>query len=107
MANFLNAVGSNDTVTWEPEPATRGTFGILSTCVITLTLCVWSSVHLNLPGNHTDSWGKFGRRLVWLMTGLLAPEYLILTAWSQRRTAKRIKKEVEDAFRPKTDASVL
>lgn len=34
---------------WHPEPERRGTFSILSSCVITLALCVWTSIHLNIP----------------------------------------------------------
>jgi hypothetical protein len=98
MADLFSVSGPNATVTWEAEPATRGTYTLLSTCVITLTLCVWSSVHLNLPGNNRDCCSKFSRRLGWIICGLLAPEYLILTAWSQRQTAKRIFKEIEVIF---------
>ena len=36
--------------TWEPQPERRGTFGILSSCFVTLALCTWKIVHLNLPG---------------------------------------------------------
>jgi hypothetical protein len=103
MADPFNVIGSNDTVTWKAEPATRGTFGILSSCVITLVLCVWSSVHLNLPGNDGS---KFLRRLAWIIGGLLAPELLILTAWSQRQTAKRISKEAKEIFDSGTNAQV-
>jgi len=90
MTDLFNVVGSNDTVKWHAEPTTRGTFSILSTCFITLVLCVWSSVHPNLPGNGGKLWQ---RRLRWVVSGLLAPEFLILTAWQQRQTAKRILKE--------------
>jgi hypothetical protein len=106
MANLFNVHGSNDTIKWKAEPATRGTFTLLSTCVITLVLCVWSAVHLNLPGNHRSYWLKFFRRLVWITCGLIAPEFLILTAWSQRETAKRISKKVEEACRSKQKTAV-
>ena len=38
----------NETV-WQPEPGNRGTYGLLSSCVITMVLCVWTAVHLNIP----------------------------------------------------------
>jgi hypothetical protein len=106
MAGIVYVHGSNDTIKWAAEPATRGTLDILSTCIITLSLCVWSSVHLNLPGNGQSYWAKFLRRLAWLTGVLVAPEYLILTACSQRQMAKKISKEVEEAFNSKQKATV-
>ena len=107
MADLFNVPGSNDTVEWAAEPATRGTFTLLSTCIITLTLCVWSSVHLNLLGNDRSFGAKFLRRLRWIASALLIPELLILTAWSQRKMAKRILKRAEDTFKSKQKASVI
>lgn len=107
MASIFSVHGSNDTVGWQAEPATRGTFTLLSTCVITLFLCVWSSVHLNLPGNDRNCWLKFLRRLTWITGALIAPEYLILTAWGQREMAKKISKEVEEAFKSEKKVTVL
>lgn len=98
MASLFSAHGSNGTISWEVEPATRGTFTLLSTCIITLSLCVWSSIHLNLPGDDRGCVLKFLRRLSWITGALFAPEYVILTAWSQRQTAKKIMKEVGETF---------
>lgn len=39
----------NNTATWHLELARRGTFGLLSSCLITTGLCVWTAVHLNIP----------------------------------------------------------
>lgn len=83
----------------EPQPDFRGTFSILTTCFVTLALCTWKIVHLNLPGTCPDaslpwtSWWKSGttksmkhrlihifgghqvaRQLGWLVIGLFAPE---------------------------------
>ena len=68
-------------VTWEPSCNGRGTFDILSSCVITLLLCVWSAVHLNVPRPGT-SWGKRIRtRMLWMTLALFAPEMVAFTAW--------------------------
>lgn len=52
LAGAAGNVSSNMTsnLVWEPQPTRRGTFGILSTCFVTLALCTWKIVHLNLPG---------------------------------------------------------
>jgi hypothetical protein len=63
----------NDTVSWQPEPKYRGTSTILSSCIITIGLCVWTAVHLNIQEH-----GKSGRqrliKIKWLLYGLFAPE---------------------------------
>jgi len=63
----------NDTATWHPEPLRRGTFGLLSSCLITMGLCVWTSVHLNLPEPGKRN-RQFWRKALWLVYGLFAPE---------------------------------
>lgn len=59
--------------TWRLEPDGRGTWSILSGCLITLTLCIWTALHLNIPEH-----GKLGKQLwrktKWLIVGLIAPE---------------------------------
>ena len=71
--------------TWRAPPDYRGSFTILSTCLITLTLCIWTSLHLNIPEHYRGpirskwdprSWitKQFLRKVFWLMIGLLAPE---------------------------------
>ena len=36
------------TVPWQQEPSTHGTFRLFISCVITLSLCVWTAIHLNI-----------------------------------------------------------
>lgn len=67
-------------VHWKDGPTTRGTFDIVSSCVITLILCAWTAVHLNIapPG---ESWRPMLRKTGWLLLALLAPEMVAYTAW--------------------------
>lgn len=76
-------------VNWKPDAPTRGTSDILSTCLITLGLCLWSALHLSIPQHGKSSqqkWYKCG----WLVLGLLAPEMVAYTAWAQLRTARKL-----------------
>lgn len=84
---------------WEPQPAHRGSFSILATCFVTLALCTWKIVHLNLPGVCPQAdlpwsaWWRLGtsrsvrhrlihilgghqvtRQIGWLLIGLFTPE---------------------------------
>lgn len=39
----------NEAARWVDSPNERGTFNIISNCILTLVLCVWTSIHLNIP----------------------------------------------------------
>jgi hypothetical protein len=70
----------NSTARWRPEPDQRGTWSIVSSCLVTLTLCLWTALHLNIPRRGTASkqaWRKTG----WLIIGLLAPEFVRATSF--------------------------
>ena len=88
---------STDMVSWVDDPHRRGTLGILSSCIVTILLCVWTALHLNLPHqtNNKQSWyakRQLWRKIGWLILTLLAPEFSVYTAWSQHREAKEVKK---------------
>jgi hypothetical protein len=79
----------NRTASWEPPPSKRGSFQILSSCLITLGLCIWTALHLNVPehdnGPKRSSWDPRGwigkqqwRKVGWLVLGMLAPEMVSL-----------------------------
>ena len=67
-------------VHWQPSPSTRGTSDILSECIVTMLLCVWTAVHLNVP-RPGSVWGPRLRKLGWLILALLSPEMVAYTAW--------------------------
>jgi hypothetical protein len=80
---------------WVSEPTRRGTFGLVSSCVITLSLCVWGCVHLNLPGHHGHT-KQIWRKVGWVVVGSLIPEMVVFTAFYQRLKAKEMLKYMMD-----------
>ncbi|KAL8849147.1 MAG: hypothetical protein Q9221_005870 [Calogaya cf. arnoldii] len=89
MVNPFGNSSENITSTWIPEPNGRGTFTLLSSCLVTISLCVFSAIHLNLP-QHGKIWGQWRRKLLWLVVGLIAPELVAYVAWQQRHEANRL-----------------
>ena len=73
-----------------PEPNGRGTWGLIQTCLLTLGLCIYSAIHLNVFHRQCRWWTRLSIRLKWLVIALLAPEFIVHNAWSQRRQAVRI-----------------
>ena len=87
--------GNNGTAHWEADPTNaRGTFSILSTCIITLTLCVYTSLHLNVPAHKTKKLATIGMKVKYVITGLLAPESIVFNAWRQRTVAASIVNQI-------------
>ena len=97
MVNPFGNSHGNTTSTWIPEPNGRGTFTLLSSCLVTISLCVYSAIHLNLP-QHGKHWAQWRRKLLWLVVGLIAPEFVAYVAWQQRSEAKRLLKGMQSGL---------
>ena len=89
MIDVFGNVTTNKTSAWVSEPNVRGTWSILSSCIITICLCVWTAVHLNIPEHHRTK-AQLWRKIKWLVLGLVAPEMVAYVAWHQRQEAKKI-----------------
>lgn len=86
---------------WHSEPQFRGTFHILSSCTITMSLCIWTLLHLNLPG-HKERHLHILRKLCWMVLGLLAPELVVWNAWEQKRIVGQLSKLMqEEGYMPR------
>ncbi|KAF8855012.1 hypothetical protein BDZ45DRAFT_805329 [Acephala macrosclerotiorum] len=94
---------------WVAGPRTRGTLGLVFSCVITLFLCVWTTVHVNIePDNEVNPTlvrmirirrlresktllkllaKRVVRKLGWSFVTLLVPEGVMAIAAYERRTA--------------------
>ena len=66
----------NHTNPWRSEPPYRGTYGILSTCLVTMGLCIWTALHLNMQ-EHNGFYRQMWRKVGWLTIGLFAPEMVL------------------------------
>lgn len=90
---------ANETATWLPEPTQRGSWGLLSTCLTTIGLCVWTTVHLNIPGHkHTKRhfWTKLGLAAL----GLFAPEIVTFYAFEEWRVQRRFHQKMVRHLNP-------
>jgi hypothetical protein len=93
---LLRHVSSSDveTTSWYSAPNFRGTWDIIVSCVLTLTICVWSALHLNVPSEVSTLKQRNLRRTRWILIGIFAPELVVSTAFAQYLTAKWLKKEI-------------
>src|SRR4030088_1682578 len=81
-------------VSWEPDPEGRGTFSLIFSCLLTLGLCVWSAMHLNIPPHDESLVQSYMRNLKWGLIGVFGPELVVFAAWRQYNSAEALKAEV-------------
>lgn len=96
MSNTNASAPDNSTqyVGYVPDPNRRGTVTLVTSCLLTLLLCVWSALHLNVPYERASKWTKFWTNVKWVCIGVYAPELVVFTAWRQWSSAKILGKTV-------------
>ena len=85
---------SNPPYVWEGEPKKRGTFGIISFCFSTLIICIWSTLHFNIPIRRYTATRRLFVQVSWMFIALLAPELLLYLAINEMITARVLLKKV-------------
>jgi hypothetical protein len=85
MFSPFGSMPANATAAWHPEPDFRGTYSILSSCLLTMALCVWTALHLNVP-EHKKPFQQTLRKFGYLVTGLFAPEVVCHNSYFPRQS---------------------
>jgi hypothetical protein len=95
MESLLDQAGGNVTILnteaapgWADSPQFRGTSDILWSCIVTITACVYTAMHLNIPREHRSKWARLGAKVKWATIAILGPELVLLTAFKQFRAAR-------------------
>ena len=75
------ASANNETIVhgWVSEPDGRGTWSIVWSCLVTIFICTWSVLHLDVPTRH-GRWYLFFRKVKWMLVTALAPEWILMMA---------------------------
>ena len=71
-----------------------GTWDILCSCCFTLSLCVFTAIHLNVGpgGERTHEWWL--RKSKWVAIAIISPEVVLYTAGKQWFSAQRLCKKL-------------
>ena len=79
----MNSTSPNNArVGWVPNPTTRGTETIIQSCLATIFICTWVSVHENVPPSESK-WRSSARKLKWMLIAIFAPELVTGMAFKQ------------------------
>lgn len=73
---------------WVPQSNDRGTLDIVVSCAITVFLCLWTSVCVNVPAPEHGMWSIFRDRWHMFCLGLLGPDFTLLLAVGQYCSAR-------------------
>ncbi|RPB06642.1 hypothetical protein P167DRAFT_609964 [Morchella conica CCBAS932] len=78
-------------VAWTDEPKRRGTLSIISTCCVTLGLCVWTAIHPDILVNGSNK-KRLKQKLRMSIKALMMPEDILTAAriqWDHARQLHR------------------
>ena len=62
---------------WISEPKGRGTASLLSSCLLTIFLCTWSALHINIPSSKSTLSERFFYKLRLTLVAIIAPEFIV------------------------------
>lgn len=82
------------TTGWVADPSGRGTLSIITSCVLTMGLCVWSALHLNIPSWKETTVQMWLRNIKWMLMGLFGPELVVFGAWRQYASARTLQNRI-------------
>jgi hypothetical protein len=78
---------------WTSQPNERGTIDIITSCGITMFLCSWSVICLNVPGPDDSKFRLFRRKAYITALAFIGPEFLFQIALGQLVSARRSVKD--------------
>lgn len=94
-------------VGYRSDPDGRGTSGLILSCLLTLILCVWSALHLNVPRQGQTSRETLLLNILWITAGIYAPELVVFTAWRQWSSARLLSKIINTTSKVDSDSEVV
>lgn len=95
LASFINgadqsipfdnkiALSTEMVTAWVSSSDRKGTGDILHSCTLTILLCIFTVLHLNIPTHKDKAWKQYLRKVRWIFVALIAPEIVMYTAFTR------------------------
>ena len=87
VTNTSNPDPSSTLRGWVSQPNGRGTFDLLVSCAVTVFLCGWSSICVNVPAPDQSKWNIFWDKWHMFCLSMLGPEFVFMLALGQHTSA--------------------
>lgn len=87
--------------TYQSEPNRRGTISLIFGCAAMLFISVVTALHLNVDPSPSPA-QRAARKLRWVISAIIFPEYLVCIALVEWSVMRRICKEGTSLFLPVT-----
>ncbi|KAI1173811.1 hypothetical protein F4777DRAFT_556378 [Nemania sp. FL0916] len=84
---------------WATTSPVRSTANILWSSALTLSLAVYTVIHVNIPPQDESKWRFYRRKAVWVTITVLLPEAAVGMAWQQLYRAYKLRSELQDLAR--------
>jgi hypothetical protein len=108
LLNNMTALQEVHAPAWVPKASYRGTWDVLYSCTITLGLCVYTAIHLNIPSLEESRFSFYLRKTKWVVIAVFAPEVVLYTAWTQWDRARDISSRLNRLVRlPQLSESII
>jgi hypothetical protein len=83
---------------WSTTSNIRSTGSLLWTCVLTLFICVYTVIHINIPPPNETLLQQFLRKTKWVAICILVPEFALGMAWQQWSLSRALKVELNTLY---------
>ncbi|KAI5779942.1 hypothetical protein DFH27DRAFT_657235 [Peziza echinospora] len=98
MTKWLYSPTSTDSEpSWEPSPRRRCTMDLFLSCSLTLVICFWTAIHLNIVPKGSTS-NPLLKKLSWALIGIVAPEIVLCSALDQYMQARWVCEQLKEQF---------
>jgi hypothetical protein len=74
---------------WQPSPDGRGTLDLVYSCLLTIFVCTWSVLCVNVPAPSDGIAQIYSRKMMFAALGILGPEFIVQAALGQWISAKQ------------------
>ncbi|KAI1735105.1 hypothetical protein F4680DRAFT_453342 [Xylaria scruposa] len=91
----LTALRTQLALPWSTTSPVRRMANILWASVVTLSVCVYTVVHVNVPPPGEDKRILWRRRAFWVFAGTPAPDYALWTTYGQWDVVRRLRQEMQ------------
>lgn len=86
-------------VGYQPGGTSRGTLNLVWSCLSTIFICLYASVHTSVPNSNAAKWKKMVSKIGLVGIGLLAPEAIVMLSAADFFEAMRGTKELRRVLR--------